>query len=204
MSTRPRLTTTSYTLLGLLALRDWTTYELVGQMQRTIRLFWPRAESKIYEEPRKLVAHGFATATKRFEGRRPHTLYAITARGRRALTEWLAEPGKAPVLEFDGLVHVLFAEQGTKQQLVATLRAARADAEHTKASLAAIGRELSETGGPFPDRLHVNALVFRFLTDHVETVERWAAWAEQEVERWPDDIKTVPGRRRVFEGILGR
>ena len=46
------LTTTSYAILGLLSLRPWTTYELAQQMQRALGQFWPRAESKLYEEPK--------------------------------------------------------------------------------------------------------------------------------------------------------
>ncbi len=60
--TSPR-TTTSYALLGLLGLRDWTTYELARQVQRSLHWFWPRAERKLYDEPKRLVADGLATAT---------------------------------------------------------------------------------------------------------------------------------------------
>ena len=59
----PALTTTSYAILGLLAVKPWTTHELVRQVDRTLRRFWPRASSKLYEEPKKLVAHGLARAT---------------------------------------------------------------------------------------------------------------------------------------------
>src|SRR5437867_192672 len=115
-----KLTTTSYLILGLLALRRWSTYELAQQMQRSIHYYWPRAESKIYEEPKKLVAHGLATATREYAGRRPRTVYAITNKGRQALRRWLAEPGKVPLVEFEGLVKVLFAEQAGKDELLAT------------------------------------------------------------------------------------
>src|SRR5947209_7648426 len=79
------LTTTSYALLTLLAVRSWTTYELAKQMRRNYHWFWPRAESKLYEEPKKLVALGLATATVDLVGRRPRTTYAITSAGREAL-----------------------------------------------------------------------------------------------------------------------
>lgn len=56
-----RLTTTSYAILGLLAVRPRSAYGLVEQMKRSnIRLLWPRAESKLYEEPKNLVAHRLA------------------------------------------------------------------------------------------------------------------------------------------------
>jgi PadR family transcriptional regulator, regulatory protein AphA len=187
MSQLPSLTTTSYVILGHLALRSWSTYELAQQMKRSTRDYWPRAESKIYEEPKKLVAHGLATATREYTGRRPRTVYAITGKGRRALRRWLDEPGQAPVVEFEGVVKVLFAEQGTKDQLLATLRSIREQAERTRCEHVKLAADLSETGGPFPDRLHVNELVFKFMWEQTETVSRWVTGAEERVASWPDD-----------------
>jgi PadR family transcriptional regulator, regulatory protein AphA len=189
----PKLTATSYVILGHLALRSWSTYELAQQLKRSTRHYWPRAESKIYEEPKKLVAHGLATATREYTGRRPRTVYAITDQGREALRRWLDEPGQPPLVEFEGVVKVLFAEQGTKQQLLATLRSIREQAEHTRDEHVALARDLAQTGGPFPDRLHVNALVFKFMWDQTETTIRWAAWAEHQVKDWPEDISRPAG-----------
>lgn len=191
MSQLPRLTTTSYVILGHLALRSWSTYELAQQMKRSTRHYWPRAESKIYEEPKKLAAHGLATATRQYTGRRPRVEYAITDKGRKALRRWLEEPPQSPLLEFEGAVKVLFAEQGKKEQLLATLRSIREDAQRTREEHAALAADLADTGGPFPDRLHVNELVFKFMWEQAETVIRWATWAEQEVARWPEDITSA-------------
>ena len=188
MSQPRKLTTTSYVILGHLALRNWSTYELAQQMKRSTRHYWPRAESKIYEEPKKLVAHGLATATREYTGRRPRTIYAITDNGRAALRRWLDDPGQPPLVEFEGIVKVLFAEQGTKEQLLATVRSVREQAEQTLAEHIALADDLARTGGPFPDRLHVNELVFKFMWEQTETVIRWATWAEQQVARWPEDI----------------
>jgi DNA-binding PadR family transcriptional regulator len=174
-------------ILGLLALRRWSTYELAQQMKRSIHYYWPRAESHIYEEPKKLVACGFATASHEQTGRRPRTVYAITDDGRAALRAWLAEPGKGPVVEFEGLVKVLFAEQAAKKELIATLAAIRADAEARRQHHSELTADLVETGGPFPQRLHVNTLVLKFMWEQNETVLRWLTWAEQEVTGWPDD-----------------
>src|SRR5688572_23580768 len=93
MSSRPSMTTTSYAILGLLAVKPWTTHELVQQVDRSLRRVWPRAQSKLYEEPKKLVAHGLARATDDSVGRRRRTRYTITAKGRRALAAWLRRPG---------------------------------------------------------------------------------------------------------------
>ena len=81
-TTAAPLTATSYAVLGLLAVKPWTTYELAQQMQKALGQFWPRAESKLYEEPKKLVAHGLARASSEMVGKRPRTVYAITPKGR--------------------------------------------------------------------------------------------------------------------------
>src|SRR5215813_6000700 len=102
------LTTTSYALLGLLRLRPWTTYELAKQVQRGLGWFWPRAERKLYDEPKNLVAHGLARATEEHTGNRPRTVYAITPAGRKALRLWLGEPSAPPAFEFEAMVKVFF------------------------------------------------------------------------------------------------
>ena len=193
MSQLPKLTTTSYVILGHLALRDWTSYELAQQMKRSTRHFWPRAQSKIYEEPKKLAAHGLADAKRGFSGRRPRTVYAITPMGRTALRRWLDEPARLPVVEFDAAVKVQFAEQGTKAQLLATLRAVREQAEDVRAEHAALAADLLLPTTRFPKRRHVNELVMKFMWEHNETVIRWAEWAEHEVVGWPDDISLPEG-----------
>ena len=47
----------------------------------------------------------------------------------------------------------------------------------------------------FPKRRHVNELVMNFMWEQNETVIRWAAWAEQQVAGWPDDISLPEGPR---------
>jgi len=137
----------------------------------------------------KLAAHGLAAASKEFTGRRPRTIYAITPKGREALRDWLDEPTQLPVVEFDAAVKVQFAEQGTKAQLLATLRSVREQAQRTREEHAALAADLLLPTTRFPDRRHVNELVMNFMWEQNETVIRWAAWAEQQVAAWPEDIR---------------
>ena len=153
-------------------------------MERSLQDMWPRAESVIHEEPEKLVAHGLATAATEHTGRRASTVYAITAEGRTALRGWLDEPGAGPVLEFEAILKVAFADHGSREQLLANLGAIRALAEQRRENAVDRLREHDETGGPFPHRLPVIALVARFHLDQAELLCRWAAWAEHEVDTW--------------------
>jgi DNA-binding PadR family transcriptional regulator len=198
---RGDLSTTSYALLGLLAIQPWTTYELAQHMGRSVGRLWPRAVSKLYEEPKKLVHHGLATATAERVGRRPRTVYTITPKGRRALRAWLAKPGKGPSLEFEALLKVFFAENGTKQDTLAALASISAWARADRAEHIDVARVYAAGDGPFPQRAAMLALTGKFLVDFNEMVARWAAWAMSVVERWPDDPRMAEPERSVFEEV---
>jgi DNA-binding PadR family transcriptional regulator len=185
----PPLTTTSYAVLGLLAIKPWSSYELTQQMDRSLGRFWPRATSKIYEEPKKLVTHGLARSSAERNGQRTRTVYAITAKGRRALRAWLTQPAAGPVLEFEQLLQVFFAENGSKIDVEATLTAMQDWALARNAESATIGAQYTEGRGPFPERLAELQLTSRFLTDFYLLVGDWAHWASGIVETWPDDVR---------------
>ena len=184
----PALTSTSYAILGLLALKPWTTYQLARQMDRALGRFWPRAESKLYEEPKKLVAHGLARASTELVGKRRRTVYSITPKGRRALAEWVPTPGAGPVVEFEQLIKVFFAEHGSKHDLLATLERVREESGARLGANARVPEAYLAGKGPFPERLPWLLLVGQFLVDFYVMVERWAGWAESIVETWPDDL----------------
>jgi PadR family transcriptional regulator, regulatory protein AphA len=180
------LTTTSHAVLGLLAIRPWTTYELAKQVQRSLGWFWPRAERKLYDEPKRLVAAGLATATVEHTGRRPRTVYAITDAGRSALRGWLDEPSAPPALEFEAMVKVFFADGGTIRQLRGNLAEIEREARARQAVLQAMAdADVADGGdGPFARRRALNALALRFSIDHEDLVARWAAWASEQVAGW--------------------
>ncbi len=199
MSSGAPMTTTSYAILGLLAVKTWTTHELVQQVDRSLRRLWPRAQSKLYEEPKKLVAHGYARATDDSVGRRRRTRYAITPAGRRALAAWLALPGDGPALEFEQLVKIHFADSGSKADVVTNLEAARAWVlEQNRENLVAARAYLAGESA-FPQRAALNQLPGRFLTDFYLTMAHWVAWASEIVDSWPDDVREAPFNTAVAE-----
>jgi DNA-binding PadR family transcriptional regulator len=192
MSRAPTLTTTSYAILGLLAVKPWTTHELVQQVDRSLRRIWPRAASKLYEEPKKLAAHGYARAADDSVGRRRRTRYTITAEGRRALAAWLTQPGAGPILECEQLVKIHFADSGTKADVVANLDAARAWVLAENVENLTTARAYVEGRGAFPERAALNQLTGQFLTDFYVMTARWIRWASDVVQTWPDDVTKAP------------
>jgi DNA-binding PadR family transcriptional regulator len=199
MTTPPAMTTTSYAILGLLAIKPWTTHELVQQVDRSLRRFWPRAQSKLYEEPKKLVAHGYARAADDSVGLRRRTRYTITAKGRRALASWLGEPGAGPVLEFEQLLKVSFADSGSKADVLANLAATRTWVAEQNEENLATARAYQRGQGEFPQRAALNQLVGGFLVAHYEMVADWVEWATSVVESWPHDVLVAP-----FDEALAR
>jgi len=199
-----RLTATSYAILGLLAIRPWSTYELTQQMHRSMRRFWPRAQSKLYEEPKKLAALGLASAAPELVGRRSRTRYAATPEGRRELSRWLARGGVAPVLESEQLLKVFLAEHGTKADLLATLDAMRRWAEDNLRQDAEIAASYATGTGPFPHRTAQLVLVGRYLSDFAEMTRRWARWAREEVDGWPEDMAAATPALDTLQEISNR
>ncbi|GAA0271203.1 PadR family transcriptional regulator [Cryptosporangium japonicum] len=204
MPTEP--TTSSYALLGLLALRPWTAYDLTRQAKRSMRLFWPRSEAHIYGEVKRLVGWGYATAATERSGNRERTSYAITPSGRDALRSWLATPPAGPQLEIEGLLRLLLADQGDRAD---ALRAVRATREAVATSYG-IGveqmRAYVDGEGPFPDRVHLVALLARFYADFAETMLDWCDAAEAEIEAWPDvrGVGLTDATRRSLEDAIAR
>jgi PadR family transcriptional regulator AphA len=198
------LTTTSYAMLGMLAIRPWTTYELAKHMKRSLDPVWPRARSNLFSEPKKLAAHGLARTTEEAVGRRPRTVYTITPKGRRALKVWLGTPGHGPVLEFEQFLKVFFADQGTTEQLLEVLRGIQDWADDRERENLDVARAYLAGGGSFPERAAILVVTGRFMNDFVETVANWAAWAESIVRTWPDDPREAEPAWAVLEEIARR
>jgi DNA-binding PadR family transcriptional regulator len=110
----PRLTPTSYLILGLLAREGPSTpYSLERQVAATLGNFWSFQHTLLYKEPPRLAALGLVTETREQEGRRRRML-AITAPGLTALTAWLEWPASAPTELRDlGLLQLFFMDLAT-------------------------------------------------------------------------------------------
>lgn len=203
MSTTPatRLTVTSYALLAELALQPWSAYALAKQMRGNVRFIWSRAESRVYEEAKRLLDLGMVSTTREFQGRRGRTVYAITDSGRAALDGWLAEPPAAGFsLEYEALLRVFFSSLGD----VDALRRATERIAEDGAAMRSIGdhlaREYRAGESPFQHEVHVRALTFDFLYGLAAHLETWAARTGAEIASW-DDIALAGRQERALQII---
>ncbi|BBG05556.1 MULTISPECIES: PadR family transcriptional regulator [Pseudonocardia] len=87
-----RLSTTSYLVLGMIALRGPSTpYDLKRSVSRSVGYFWHFPHAQLYSEPDRLAEAGLLALDTEDTGRRRKT-YSLTGPGRTALQEWLAAP----------------------------------------------------------------------------------------------------------------
>ena len=116
-----KLTPTSYAILGLLAIRPWSTYELTKLFGRSVQFVMPRSEANRYLEAKRLVDAGLAIADETSVGQRRRTEYRITAAGCAALEAWLERPARPSALESEGLLKVLFGDIVPVETLLARI-----------------------------------------------------------------------------------
>jgi PadR family transcriptional regulator AphA len=182
------LTTTSYAVLSVLSLRPHSTYDLIRQMRRSMHYMWPRAESNVYAEPRRLVEAGLTTAREEWSGQRRRTIYSITEAGRTALAQWLASPSSRQRYECEALVKVLFAENGTLADVRASIRALGEDAAEVMRHFLRIADQYAANQGEYPSRFALSGLAARLLMEQQAATLRWAKWAEQVLGGWETPV----------------
>jgi DNA-binding PadR family transcriptional regulator len=202
----PSPSTTTYALLALLAVRPWTGYELTRQLRRSLHYAWPRSEANLYNEQKQLVRLGWATVTKEPVGKRTRNRYKITGAGRHALRAWMRTEPDEPRLEVEGIVRMFFADQGSVEDLVNSIRTTGERAGDAVLELCEIVKDYFTTGGPFPSRLHAVALAADLLTDLLDRIETYSQEAAAEVVRWDTtkDRGLTAAARQRFEAILSR
>jgi PadR family transcriptional regulator, regulatory protein AphA len=139
-----RLTPTSYIVLGMLeALGEATPYDLKRAVAAGLGDFWSLQHAQLYTEPARLAASGHLTE-RREEGGRRRKHYKVTARGRRALRGWLAEPtAELTELRDPGLLKLFFGADPK--------RLAQAQAPAHRAKVAQYEALMKERGEDLPE-----------------------------------------------------
>jgi DNA-binding PadR family transcriptional regulator len=120
----PKLSPFSYTVLALVG-RDGAGPHDIVRMMRQGSVFWTTSESHFYAEPKRLAKLGYLEAEKQPGRTGERTHYRLTARGRRALRDWLAEPAAMPRIQNEASVKLLGADLVDDATIAASLRGLR-------------------------------------------------------------------------------
>lgn len=196
-----RLTTTSYAMLAQVAVRPWSAYELAEQRVRYFRYVWPRAESAIYREVKRLSEMGLLHAEKEYTGKRSRTVYSITDDGKQALREWLGTPIAPYSMEFEAMLRLFIAPLGTKGDLVGTLEQVRTDTREMLQFAGEVKQEFIDGINVTQDQVYLRALAVDFFISLLNTVADWVERTLEEVEDWDDTAPSEDKNRRGLDKI---
>jgi DNA-binding PadR family transcriptional regulator len=111
MSTGSRSRSTPYAILGLLAFAPMSGYDIRREIDFSIGHFWSESFGQIYPALRELAAEGLIRPRPGTTGRE-RRVYEITAKGRRALLAWRAEPPRPAPVRNELLLKLFFGAPG--------------------------------------------------------------------------------------------
>jgi DNA-binding PadR family transcriptional regulator len=192
------LSATGKVILGMLAARPRSGYEIKQLVDSSARFFWAASYGQIYPELKKLETAGLITGDDSSTGARPRTTFRLTAEGKRAAREWIAEPQEVLETRDEGLLKLFFAGsiEPKRAAEIARERAAISKAKATQ--LRAIAEQVDQTGKPEGPDARPDAGSMTVLRYGIEASE-WAAEfferAAENLERATSGAVTAAGGR---------
>jgi PadR family transcriptional regulator, regulatory protein AphA len=180
------LSATGKVILGMLAARPRSGYEIKQLVDNSARFFWAASYGQIYPELKRLEDAGLIAGADASQGARQRTVYKLTAKGRRAAKDWIEREPEVFELRDEGLLKLFFAESidPARTPEIARERAARAAA--SAAELRAIEAQVEQKGhgdGPENSPDAGSLAVLRYGIEMNEWVAAWFERAATELER---------------------
>jgi DNA-binding PadR family transcriptional regulator len=181
------LTDLSYVVMNLIGRDGAGPHDLVQMARRGQRLYWAGAESKIYEQPKRLEKLGYLTSKKTPGKTRERTHYRLTKKGVKALQQWLALPSPFPRIQSEAAIRIQASDLADDPSVVIeSLEPLRQEIEE----LSAILDESQRRESRFPHRERqlklLHSLGRRILNAHLEWIE------EVEREFGPQQLAHAP------------
>jgi PadR family transcriptional regulator AphA len=180
------LNATGKVILGMLAARPRSGYEIKQLVDNTARFFWAASYGQIYPELKRLEKDGLISGSDSANGKRQRTVYKLTAAGKRAAREWINRQPEVFETRDEGLLELFFAGsiEPARTPEIARERAARAAA--SAGVLRAIEEQVEEEGrheGPDHSPDAGSLMVLRYGIEMNEWVAEWFERAAAELEK---------------------
>jgi PadR family transcriptional regulator AphA len=173
------LNATGKVILGMLAARPRSGYEIKQLVDSTARFFWAASYGQIYPELKKLEKEGLITGDDSSQGGRQRTTFSITAEGKRAARRWISSPQEVLESRDEGLLKLFFAGSIDEARTPEIARQ-RAQASRTKAAqLRVIAEEVETAGQPEGPEVKPDAGSLMVLRYGIEASEWMAEWFER-------------------------
>src|ERR671937_586742 len=103
------LSATAKVIVGMLAARPRSGYEIKQLVDSSARFFWAASYGQIYPELKKLEKAGLVAGDDSSTGARQRTTFRLTAKGKRAARDWIATPPEVLEMRDEGLLKLFFA-----------------------------------------------------------------------------------------------
>jgi len=142
------LSATARVILGLLKFAPRTGYDIKRVTDFSTRFFWRASYGQIYPELRSLEQSGLVRSREEPYGRRARRVYELTAKGERALADWLSSEDDTYELRDEGLLRLFFGALAGDQDVLALARRRREIFENHAALFRVLAGELGEIEGP--------------------------------------------------------
>jgi DNA-binding PadR family transcriptional regulator len=174
------LPTTSYALLGILAITPMSGYELAQATDRSIANFWPVSRSQVYSELARLEGLHYVTGTDVAQERVPDKrVFEVTPAGQKAFEDWLATPGYEPErMRLGFCVKMFFGHDMPRETMIQNLERF---AKHNE-SRAAYLKEIVEMLSVLPEAVFTRATASLGL----RIAEAAKEWAEEMLADLPE------------------
>jgi DNA-binding PadR family transcriptional regulator len=163
------LNATQGSLLGFLHDGPKTGWDLLQQVEGILDRFWNITSSHVYRELRVLETRGLVKAGE--PGSRERRPFTITAAGRKAFRDWIAQPPGPEQIRFPLLVTLWFARHLEPEVLAGFLESSRRDHEHRLA----LYRDVERSLAPDDDRLPVIHFGLAYEQSIVDWLEETAS-----------------------------
>lgn len=169
-------------VLGLLAMRPRSGYDIKTVVDRSTRFFWAASYGQIYPELKRLEQEGLIRGEDASNGNRGRRIYELTDAGHEALRDWLLGRSLTIELRDESLLRLFFADELPREQALGLLEARMRGHEQYLEILRGIA---ALPGGKDPDFVE---LVLRWGMDFNE----WGArWCREQLERLKSEQKTT-------------
>jgi PadR family transcriptional regulator AphA len=173
------LSATGKVILGMLAAKPRSGYEIKQLVDQSARFFWAASYGQIYPELKRLEKEGLIRGKDKAQGARQRTVYELTAEGRRVAKEWMSTPPEVLETRDEGLLKLFFAGS-IEPKRAAEIARERAQASRQKAAeLRAIEAAVEANGKPDGPEAEPDAGSLSVLRYGIEMSEWTAEWFER-------------------------
>src|SRR5918995_1713850 len=173
------LSATAKVILGMLAARPRSGYEIKTLVDSSARFFWAASYGQIYPELKRLEKAGLITGADASQGARQRTVYKLTAKGKRAAREWIERAPQIFELRDEGLLELFFAGSIEPSRTAEIARERAAQAAAVAAELRAVEEVIEDRHEAEGPEYSPDAGSLTVLRYGIELNEWAAEWFER-------------------------